>query len=131
MQHCSAPRWTPDTAVVSLGDTRTFIFRAIEDHDVRWGVIGCVQGYRGEFGMLCYIPGCVVVILSGPHHSVERLWRCYTARRKRPRLAGQGMPHHDYWVWVRSVQPRITALPLLNSPVQHTCRALRWLYAKA
>lgn len=29
-------RWTPDTAVVSLGDTRTFIFRAIEDHDVRW-----------------------------------------------------------------------------------------------
>ncbi|KXZ43391.1 hypothetical protein GPECTOR_92g614 [Gonium pectorale] len=29
-------RWTPDSAVVSLGDTRTFIFREIRDFNSRW-----------------------------------------------------------------------------------------------
>ncbi|EFJ49206.1 hypothetical protein VOLCADRAFT_104423 [Volvox carteri f. nagariensis] len=29
-------RWTPNSAVVSLGDTRAFIFRAINDHNTRW-----------------------------------------------------------------------------------------------
>ncbi|GFR42081.1 hypothetical protein Agub_g2922 [Astrephomene gubernaculifera] len=29
-------RWTPESAVVSLGDTRTFVFRAIEDFSCRW-----------------------------------------------------------------------------------------------
>ncbi|GLC37428.1 hypothetical protein PLESTB_001587100 [Pleodorina starrii] len=29
-------RWTPNSAVVSLGDTRTFIFREIDDHNTRW-----------------------------------------------------------------------------------------------
>ncbi|KAG2495291.1 hypothetical protein HYH03_006564 [Edaphochlamys debaryana] len=29
-------KWTPHQAVVSLGDTRTFIFREISDYDSRW-----------------------------------------------------------------------------------------------
>ncbi|GIL58763.1 hypothetical protein Vafri_13762 [Volvox africanus] len=29
-------RWTPNSAVVSLGDTRTFIFREVHDHSTRW-----------------------------------------------------------------------------------------------
>jgi alkylated DNA repair dioxygenase AlkB len=28
--------WTPNTAVVSIGHTRTFVFRAMEDHSRRW-----------------------------------------------------------------------------------------------
>lgn len=34
-------RWTPRQAVVSLGDTRTFVFREISDYNVR-----CVRGGR-------------------------------------------------------------------------------------
>jgi len=56
--------WTPNTAVVSLGDARQFVFREASDHAVRWQyrvANGDVVEMFGDCQVCCAVLCCAVV----------------------------------------------------------------------
>lgn len=49
--------WSPESAVVSIGDTRTFIFREISDYNSRCAFASVVAAARWGALCCCYL-GC-------------------------------------------------------------------------